>query len=90
MPVDDEWLLSLETPLLFDECWLLLETEEVDGIGATGVVVDRVVEELDEELCAKAAPVISVTAIVAARKVLIMMCTPEHCERKRKSLSRAV
>jgi hypothetical protein len=89
VPLVEEWLLSVETPSLVDECWLLLEIEEFDGIGATGAVVDCVVDELDEELCAKATPVISVTAIAAARKVLVMMSTPEHCERKRRSLPRA-
>lgn len=86
MPLDEERLLSVETPSLLDECRLLVVMEEFDGSGTTGVVVDCVVDELDEELCAEATPVISVTASAAARKVLIMMGTPEHCGRKRRSL----
>jgi hypothetical protein len=87
VPLDEERLLSVESPLLLDECWLLVETEEFDGIGATGVVVDWVVEELDDELCARATPVISVTAIVTARKVLIIVWTPGDLERERRSLT---
>jgi hypothetical protein len=72
VPLESDRLVPLTTPLTLDVRWLLVETEESDGIGATGVVVDCVVDELDDELCATAAPVISVTAIVAASKVLII------------------
>lgn len=55
---------------------MLVEIEELVGIGTTGVVVDCVVVELDDELCAKAEPHDSATHIVAANKTLIILITP--------------
>jgi hypothetical protein len=76
VPLELDLLVSVTTPLTLDVCWLLVETAESDGIGARGVVVDCVVVELEEELCARATPVVNVTAIVAASKVLIMVGSP--------------
>ena len=76
VPLVLDRLVSVTTPLTVDVRSLLVETERSDGIGGTGVVVVCVVVELDEEFCAKATPLISVTAIVAASKVLIMSYSP--------------
>jgi hypothetical protein len=76
VPLELDLLVSVTTPLTLDDRWLLLEVEVSDGIGATGVVVDCVVVELEDELCARAAPVINVTATVAASKVLIIVFSP--------------
>jgi hypothetical protein len=76
VPLELDLFESVTTPLTEDECCVLLEDEESDGIGAIGVVVDCVVVELEDELCAKAVPAISVTAIVAASKVLIILGSP--------------
>lgn len=76
VPLESDLFVPVTTPLTSDVRWLLVETEEFDGIGATGVVVDCVDVELDDELCARAAPLISVTAIVAASRVLIISYSP--------------
>ena len=68
------------TPLASDVRWLLVSVETDDG-GTTGVVVDCVVVELDDEFCAKAAPVIKEATIVAASKVLIMLNAPRELSR---------
>jgi hypothetical protein len=67
---------SVELPLasMLDDLWLLVSVEIV-GEGTIGVVV-WVDVELEDELCAKAAPVIRVTASVAANRVLIMVHAP--------------
>jgi len=75
VPLELERLLSVTTPLTVVEFEVELDTEESDGIGTTGVVVDVVVV-LDDELWAKAAPVINVTASVAASRVLTMLEAP--------------
>jgi hypothetical protein len=76
VPLELDLLVSVITPLTVDDVWLLVELETSDGIGATGVVVVRVVVELEDELCAKATPLISVTAIVAASRDLIITGSP--------------
>jgi hypothetical protein len=76
VPLESERLAPDVTPLTVEVCSLLLETERSDGIGAIGVVVDCVVVELEDELCAAAKPATNVTAIVAASNVLIISCTP--------------
>ena len=68
LEVDDP--LELVTTPLTLEVRSLLVSDEVIGIGTTGVVVVWVVVELEDEDCAKSAPVIKVTAIVAAIKAL--------------------
>jgi hypothetical protein len=70
---DDLVMLPLASTL--DDLWLLVSGEIV-GDGTTGAVVDWVVDELDDVVCAIAAPVIRVTAIVAANRVLIMGNAP--------------
>jgi hypothetical protein len=69
---------SVTTPLMSDDFRVLVDMDESDGIGATGIVVVWVVVELEDEPCAKAAPVISVTATVAAARILIMSDSPER------------
>jgi hypothetical protein len=80
VPLESDRLVPLTTPLALDVCWLVVETEESDGSGATGVVVDCVVVELEDELSANAAPATSVTAIVATSNVLIMSVSPGQLE----------
>lgn len=70
VPLEVDPLELVTTPLTLEvRSWLV--SVDVTGIGATGVVVVWVVVELDED-CAIAAPVIKVTAIVAASKALII------------------
>src|SRR3954453_13314396 len=76
VPLELGLLVSVTTPLTVDVFWLLVETDEFVGIGTTGVVVVCVVVELEDVFCARATPLISVTAIVAASKVLIMSVSP--------------
>ena len=79
LPVELEWLVSVTTPLTLVVRWLLVETDVSDGIGAAGVTVVCVVVEFeDDELCAKPAPDIIVTAIAAASKVLNISSTPRE------------
>jgi len=70
--VPDDLVTTPSTLVVF---WLLL-SEETDGDGATGTVVDWVVVELEDELCAKAAPVIRERATVAANRFLIILNSP--------------
>jgi hypothetical protein len=67
---------SVELPLasMLDDLWLLVSVEIV-GDGTIGVV-DWVVEELEDDICAKAVPVIREATIVAARRVFIMSNAP--------------
>lgn len=81
VPLELDLFDSVTTPFTVDVRSLLVETEESAGIGATGVVVVCVVVELEDELCARATPVISVTAIVAASTVLIMLGSPGNWAR---------
>jgi len=74
VPLEVDPVVVVETPLELVVFWLLVSTA-TDGITAVGVVVDVVVE-LEDELCAKAAPVIKVTAIVATSMDLIMSVSP--------------
>jgi hypothetical protein len=76
VPLELDRFVSVTTPFTVDVRWLVFETEESDGIGATGAVVDCVVVELEDELCARATPVVNATAMVAASKVLIMSGSP--------------
>lgn len=78
MPLEvdpDELLL---TPLTSDDFWLLVSVETDDG-GTTGVV-DWVDVELEDELCAKAPPVIRDATIVAASRVLIISNAPRETQ----------
>jgi hypothetical protein len=66
------WVLSV-TPLLVLVVWLLLELPPpYTGAG----VVDWVDVVLEDEVCARATPVIIARAVVTARKYLIMSCIP--------------
>jgi hypothetical protein len=70
VPLEVDPLEFVTTPLTLEvRSWLV--SVDVTGIGATGVVVVWVVVELEED-CARAAPVIKVTAIAAASKALII------------------
>ena len=72
VPLEVDPLLLTVTPFTLVVFSLLVWVETTGG-GMTGVVVvDCVVVELDEELCAKAPPVMSVTANVAANNDLII------------------
>jgi len=71
VPLEVDPLELVTTPLTL-EVRSLLVSVDVSGIGRTGVVVVWVVVELEDEDCAKAAPVINVTAIVAASKAFII------------------
>jgi hypothetical protein len=70
VPVEEDPLDLVTTPLTL-EVRSLVVSVDVTGIGATGVVVVWVVVELVDEDCARTAPVIKVTATVAASNVLI-------------------
>jgi hypothetical protein len=72
VPLELDLFESLCTPSMLDERWLLLVVEVSDGIGMAGIVVDCVDDVLEDELCARDAPVISVTATVAISKDLII------------------
>jgi len=86
VPVEEDPDESLVLPLasMLDDLWLWVSVETV-GDGAIGVV-DWVSDELEDELCARAAPDIAtpdiatpdirVTAVVAARRVFIMSYAP--------------
>jgi len=63
------------TPLALVVRWLLVSTA-TEGATITGAVVVSVVVELEEEDCAKAAPVIRVAASVAASIDFIMWVSP--------------
>jgi hypothetical protein len=76
VPLELERLLSVTTPLMVEVFSVLDEVDVSAGIGVTGAVVVVVVIELEDELCAKAPPLNSVTAIVAASKILIMSDAP--------------
>jgi hypothetical protein len=76
VPLELDLVDSVTTPLMSDDFWVLVDIDWSDGIGATGIVVVWVVIELEDEPCAKAAPVISVTATVAAARILIMSDSP--------------
>ncbi len=76
VPLEVVRLESVCTPSALEDRWLLVETELFDGSGTTGVIVVCVVVELEDEFCARAAPVISVTVNVAASKVLIILHSP--------------
>ena len=80
VPLDEDPDELVWTPLTSDDLWLLVWVETDDG-GTTGVVVDSVVVELEDELCANAAPVIKEATIVAANRVLIMSSTPGELSR---------
>lgn len=67
LDVADELLVMTPFTLLV---FSLLDCVETIGAGATGVIVVTVVLEVED--CANAPPVIRVTAIVAASKVLII------------------
>ncbi len=67
LDVADELLVMTPFTLLV---FSLLVCVETIGAGATGVIVVTVVLEVED--CANAPPVIRVTAIVAASKVLII------------------
>ena len=72
VPLVVVWLLSV-IPLVVSVVWLLFEllppyTEEG--------VVDWVDVVLEDEVCARATPVIIARAVVTARKDLIMSCSP--------------
>lgn len=70
VPLEVDPDVLVVTPLPVVVFWLLLSVETT-GAGMTGFVV-CVVVVLEDEDCAKAAPVISVTAIVAASRVFII------------------
>jgi hypothetical protein len=71
LDVDPDELVWI--PLELDVFWLLVSVEVDDG---TAGVADWVVVELEDELCANAAPVIKDAATVAANRVLIIFNTP--------------
>jgi hypothetical protein len=71
VPLEVDPVVFVTTPLTEVVFWLLVSVATT-GAGMTGVVVDCVVVELEEEDCANAPPVMSVTASVAANKDLIM------------------
>jgi hypothetical protein len=72
-PDELDWI-----PLELDDFWLLVSVEVDDG---TAGVTDWVVVELEDELCANAAPVIMDATIVAANRVLIICNTPRALSR---------
>jgi hypothetical protein len=72
VPLEVDPVVLVTTPLTVVVFWLLVSVATT-GAGMTGVVVDCVVVVLEEEDCAKAPPVMSVTASVAANKDLIML-----------------
>jgi hypothetical protein len=74
VPLEVEPDVLVVTPLTLVVLWLLVSVETT-GAGMTGVVV-CVVVVLEEEDCANAPPVTSVTAIAAASKVLIISNAP--------------
>jgi hypothetical protein len=75
VPLEVEPVVVVTTPLTVVDFWLLVSVE-VTGAGmAAGIVVDVVVV-LEEEDCAYAAPVISVTASVATNQDFIMSNSP--------------
>jgi hypothetical protein len=75
VPLEVEPVVVVTTPLTVVDFWLLVSVE-VTGAGmAAGIVVDVVVV-LEEEDCADAAPVISVTASVATNQDFIMSNSP--------------
>ena len=73
VPLEVDPVVLVTTPLTL-VVFSLLVSVETTGAGITGVVVDCVVVvlELEEEDCAKAPPVMSVTAIIATNADLIM------------------
>lgn len=75
VPLEFDAAVLVTTPLTLVVFSLLLSTDAT-GAGMTGVVVVCVVVELEDKDCAKAPPVIRVTAIVAASMVLIMSNSP--------------
>lgn len=77
--VSVEWVLvlSVTTPLLSVVCRELLEFDPpITGTGIAGVDCVEVV--LEDDVCAKAMPVIITSAVVTARQCLNMLCTPEN------------
>jgi len=68
------WVLSV-IPLLVSVVRLLLELLP-PYTGAGGVIVDWVDVVVEDEVCARATPVIIAMAVVATRKDLIMSCSP--------------
>jgi hypothetical protein len=78
LEVDPDELVS--APLTLVDFWLLVSVEVDDG-RTTGGVVDWVVVELEDELCAKAVPVIKEATIVAASRVLIISNAPKKLSR---------
>jgi len=74
LEVEPDELVMVPLASTLDDLWLLVSVEIV-GDGTIGAVV-WVVDELEDELCAKAAPVIRVSAIVAANRVLIIKNPP--------------
>ncbi len=80
VPLEVDPVVLVETPLALVVFWLLVSTE-TDGATTTGAVVDKVVDELEDDVSARATPLIMETASVAARKVLIMSYSPENLVR---------
>jgi hypothetical protein len=75
LEVEPDELVILPLASTLDDLWLLVSVEDA-GAGTTGAVVDCVDVELEDEVCAKAAPVIREAATVAASSVLIMSNSP--------------
>jgi hypothetical protein len=73
--LEPDELVTVPCESTLDDLWLVVSVETV-GDGITGVVTDWVVDELEDELCAKAAPVIREAIIVAASRLLIMSNAP--------------
>jgi hypothetical protein len=72
VPPVEVWVVSV-TPLVVSVVWLLLELPPpYTEAGA----VDWVDVVLEDEVCARATPVIIARAVVATRKYLIMSCPP--------------
>jgi hypothetical protein len=72
VPPVEVWVVSV-TPLVVSVVWLLLELPPpYTEAGA----VDWVDVVLEDEVCARATPVIIARAVVATRKDLIMSCPP--------------
>ena len=79
MPLEVDPDELVRTPLTSDDFWLLVSVETDDG--GTAGVVDWVVDELEDELCAKAPPAIKDATIVAANRVLIISNAPREFSR---------
>jgi hypothetical protein len=74
-PLEVDPVVFVWTPLMLELRWLVVSTV-VAGAGTTGAVVVCVVVELEDEDCARAAPVSNPKVNVAASKDLIMSGSP--------------